>query len=63
MFVDDGGRRKRLMRLAGMLIALLSIGLLSDRLIDAVAGFASVIGPAISARPHLDRFVFLISEE
>ena len=29
MFVDDGGGRKRLMRLAGMLIALLSIGFIA----------------------------------
>lgn len=29
VFVDDGGSRKRLMRLAGMLIALLSIGFLA----------------------------------
>ena len=29
VFVDDGGGRKRLMRLAGMLIALLSIGFIA----------------------------------
>src|SRR6187200_76426 len=38
VFVDDGGGRKRLMRLAGMLIALLSIG------------FIAIIGVALAVR-------------